>query len=204
MFFWFGDCRTEEAPGGDCFKRWFGGDAAFDRDVAARFGGAIERAGAGAFDGWMVTPRGRLALIILLDQLPRNAFRGSAKAYAFDRRAVRVCIDGLTRGDDRGLALTERLFFYLPLLHSERWSDQRRSVECFRQLATNSGDGGCWAARWVDVARRCRLVIGVFRRFPHRNDVLGRRSSLAELVFLAANRMRGRFVRRVRGAPKGC
>ena len=193
--FWFADSVLPDAPLDRHVRRWFGHDDGFDRLVRDRFEADIRRAGRGELDAWADHGRGRLALIVLLDQLPRNAFRGSPEAYAFDRRAVELCLQGLALGADEVLRPIERQFFYMPLLHSERLADQRRSVECFQRLRTvASGSQSRHFASWAQVAHRSRRIIGWFGRFPHRNAALGRVSRPAERVFLAGRAVLGRLL----------
>ncbi|MEO8715118.1 MAG: DUF924 family protein, partial [Acetobacteraceae bacterium] len=189
--FWFADSLAADADLATHERRWFRAGRNLDLEIASRFGDDIDRGGRGEYDDWTRTARGRLGLIILLDQLPRNAFRGTAKAFAFDARAASLCREGLAAGADNDLALIEQLFFYLPLLHSENRADQRQSVDCFaRLLARASPRQRRHYAVWVGWARRHRAVIGLFGRFPHRNAVLGRRSNGAERVFLTVMAMR--------------
>lgn len=202
LHFWFGDSLTNDAALQTHVDRWFDGGADFDRSIVRDFAGDIERAGRGELDAWAESARGRLALIILMDQFARNAFRGSAKAYAFDARARELCLGGLASGADRDLAPLERHFFYLPLLHSERLPDQDRSVDCFRQLlAEASAAQRHHFAAWARLARRQRRVIRRFGRFPHRNTVLARWPTALERAFLAAVAVRtgaARALRRTR------
>lgn len=156
-------------------ERWFATDAAFDREIEARFAGLVPEAAAGRLDAWRGDARGALALCLILDQLPRNLWRGTARAFATDAQALQVARDAIAAGFDHGLPPEERLFFYLPFEHSEAMADQDRSVE----LAANLGD-----AEWLDYAHRHRAVIRRFGRFPHRNTALGRESTPAELAFL--------------------
>ncbi len=154
--------------------------------IAIRFGADIERAGRGQLDCWAATPRGRLALVLLLDQFTRNAWRGSARAYRFDARSVALCREGLASGTDRALAPLEREFFYMPLLHSERLEDQELGVACFERLLAEAPSAlVSHFGEAVTTARRYRAIIGRFGRFPHRNHVLGRRSVFSERLFLA-------------------
>jgi uncharacterized protein (DUF924 family) len=172
-------------------RRWFGRDAAFDGAILTRFGHDIRAAAAGDHDGWADTPRGRLALIIVMDQLTRNAFRASAEAYALDPRAAGLSIEGVARGLDRALAPIERMFFYLPLLHSERLADQERGVACFRRLSAEAtGPQARYFRAWLRLARRHRRIIAWFGRFPHRNAIIGRRTTLQERFFLFYRRLR--------------
>ena len=198
--FWFADSLRNDADLSPYVARWFGSDANFDRSIAERFGADTQQAADGAFDGWKESPRGRLALIILLDQFTRNVFRGMAKAYACDAQAAQICLEGLAAGADRSLAPVERLFFYLPLLHSERLADQDRSVECFRRLAAEcDGAQSREFEQWLRLARRHRRIVAWFGRFPHRNVILGRTSTAAERIFLIQGRVRERAARNLRG-----
>ena len=175
LAYWF-------APGPERTARWFRGDAATDADVRGRFASTLESAARGELDGWTATPRGRLALIVVLDQFSRNVHRGTPRAFAQDARALALCLDGLARGDDRALAPDERAFFYLPLEHAEDAAMQARSVACFEALAAEAPG----AAGFLDYAHEHRDVIARFGRFPHRNATLGRRSTPDEEAFLAA------------------
>ena len=143
--FWFGDGSTAIAE-----KKglWFRASDELDAEIRARFGSAVEAALAGGFGEWLATARGRLALIILLDQFTRNIYRGSGVAFSGDLLAQRYCLDGLERGDDRSLSPYERVFFYLPLEHAEDLALQERSVALFenkyrlqRLLAANMEAG---------------------------------------------------------------
>lgn len=156
--------------------RWFVRDPAFDAEVVARLGLLHERAAAGEFDSWGEDPRGALALVLLLDQVPRNAFRGQARAFASDPHARAITVRAVDRGFDRVLAEAERVFLYLPLEHSESLADQER---CCALMAALS------APIWLDFAERHRAIIARFGRFPHRNAVLGRPSTDEEIAFLA-------------------
>ncbi len=148
----------------------------------------IARAVRGELDHWCATPRGQLALIVLLDQFSRNIYRGTARAFAQDRKALAVCRDGLEPGTDRALRPVERLFFYMPLQHAEDRDAQRRSVESFEGLLAEVAPLHrplCQGFR--DYAHRHRAVIERFGRFPHRNVILGRPSTPEELAFLAGS-----------------
>jgi len=198
--FWFGDSLRPDADLRPHLARWFGRNAALDRSIGERFGLLITRASGGACNDWARTPRGRLALIVVLDQFTRNAFRDSPRAYCGDPLAVRLCLEGLRSGADRALRPVERLFFYLPLLHAEARRAQAHSLACFRRLAAEStGIQRRHFSEWLRTARRCRWVIACFGRYPHRNAVLGRRSTLAERGFLRAGRTVRRW-RRARGS----
>ncbi|MDW8444397.1 MAG: DUF924 family protein [Acetobacteraceae bacterium] len=168
LAFWF---APETEP------NWFVSDPAFDAHVRRVLLPAHERAAAGALRGWLATAGGALALILLLDQVPRNAFRGSPRAFATDAEARAAARVALARGFDLARPVRERPFFYLPFEHAEDLDDQRLSVALFRERV---GEGP-----YLDYAVLHLRVIERFGRFPHRNAVLGRESSEAERAWLA-------------------
>lgn len=155
---------------------WFRQDDRFDEEIGHRFEAPHLEAAAGALDHWRESPRGCVALCILLDQVPRNIYRGTPRAFATDPAAREVTRHALARGFDRALSDRERLFLYLPLEHSEDIADQE---DCVRLMAELGEDPG-----WAGFARRHRDIIARFGRFPHRNAVLGRPSSAEEIAFL--------------------
>ncbi|RYY86868.1 MAG: DUF924 domain-containing protein [Comamonadaceae bacterium] len=156
-------------------ERWFRKDDAFDAAFRERFLGLHEQAAAGALDDWADTADGALALLILLDQFPRNAFRGTARVYATDPQARRIAQQALARGDDTRVQAELRPFLVLPMMHSEDPADQALSVE---KTAPIGGENHRFALHHQDIVRR-------FGRFPHRNAVLGRASTPEEERFLA-------------------
>jgi uncharacterized protein (DUF924 family) len=161
-------------------REWFQADPAFDAAVAARFAATWEEAAAGGLARWRETSGGCLALVIVLDQFPRNMFRGTARAFATDAMARGVALHALDRGFDRdpGFDDRRRQFFYLPFEHSEDPADQALAVRLVEERTRDPQ-----AARY---ARAHARVIERFGRFPHRNAVLGRTSTPAELAFLKA------------------
>lgn len=156
-------------------KKWFNKDAAFDDAIRARFLETHEAAAAGKLINWETTPDGALALVIALDQFPRNMFRGSARAFAGDPLARQVAERAIARGFDRQVPAREQGFFYLPYMHSERLDDQERSVVLYRALG--EVENLKYADDHADIIRK-------FGRFPHRNAVLGRATSAEERAFL--------------------
>ena len=160
--------------------RWYKPSAEIDAAIAARFADLWRRAAAGALDHWIVEPRGALALLVLLDQFPRNMFRGRAEAYATDPRARALAKRAIALGHDRKIAEPERQFFYLPLMHSETLPDQERCVRLIRLAMPATG------ADNLDHAVRHREVIRRFGRFPSRNAALGRADSEAERAYREA------------------
>jgi uncharacterized protein (DUF924 family) len=166
--------------------RWFVRDDAFDASIHRRFGTLVEAAAAGRLPHWTRTADGWLALLIVLDQFPRNLYRGEARAFACDARALSTALRGLERGDDLLLPVLRRAFAYLPLEHAEDGALQERSVALFAALCAAAGrEQRPQAEQFLDYARRHREVIVRFGRFPHRNAALGRTSTAAELAYLA-------------------
>jgi uncharacterized protein (DUF924 family) len=171
--FWFGPAPHQPRDA------WFTKSDAFDRQIRERFGDALAAGIAGAFGAWCTTPLGSLARVVLLDQLTRNAFRGTLDAFAGDPAALATADHAIERGFDRTLDPYERWFLYMPFEHSESLPMQERSVALFTALADETGVDSPlpWAERHRDVIRR-------FGRFPHRNDILGRPSTSEEHAFL--------------------
>jgi uncharacterized protein (DUF924 family) len=161
---------------------WFTADPAFDARVREALGALHEQAAAGALDGWAETPHGALALLILLDQVPRNIHRGTAGAFATDAKARAVAHAALAAGHPDAFPPLARTFFYLPFEHSEDMADQSLSVDLFRALGDR--ETYFYALLHMDAIRR-------FGRFPHRNAILGRQSTPEEEVYLATGGFRG-------------
>ena len=156
-------------------KKWYVKDETFDASIRTRFLPTYEAAAAGKLADWEATPETALALVIVLDQFPRNMFRGSPRTFATDTVALAVAKRALACDFDRQLELARRNFLYLPFMHSEDLADQERCVELSRQ---NSDAGTLkWAELHADIIRR-------FGRFPHRNAVLGRATTPEEQAFL--------------------
>lgn len=181
---WFGPVPDgEDRPSGP--ELWFGKSARVDRLLERRFGKLLPMARSGALDGWAATPRGRLALILLLDQFPRHVYRDTPQAFAGDEKAVNLCLDGLDDEVDKKLGIVERVFFYLPAMHSEDPDIQLTSVEVFGELAADAPpEHAALCERFLKQAERHREVVERFERFPHRNAILGRTSSSEEATFL--------------------
>ncbi|KZM51019.1 DUF924 family protein [Labrenzia sp. OB1] len=155
--------------------KWFASDKEFDRECREGFLPAIEGALSGGLDPWMETADGSLALLLLLDQMPRNVFRGTADAFKADAKALSVAEQALASGFDRAFPKTVRGFFYLPFEHSEDIAHQERSVDLFRVLGDK--DLYYYALLHMDVIRR-------FGRFPHRNSSLGRDTTSKEQAYM--------------------
>jgi uncharacterized protein (DUF924 family) len=155
-------------------SRWFAKDPAFDRDFRERYLALHEAAARGDLAGWASTPESALALVLLLDQFPRNAFRDTPRMYATDAAARAAADDAIERGYDAATDLALRFFFYLPFGHSESIEDQERSVALARRLPPPTHEH---AEGHRDIIRR-------FGRFPHRNRILGRTTRPEEQRFL--------------------
>ena len=173
--FWFGDGSDPEHE-----RRWFAQNAAFDQACRNGFLADHERAADSELDSWKNAPSSALALILLLDQFPRNIFRDTRRAFATDSKALATAKDAVERGFDFALPPVQRPFIYLPFQHSENLDDQQESVQLFRKLAADHPE----TAGYVDYAEHHLEVIRRFGRFPHRNAVLGRASTPEEKEFL--------------------
>lgn len=158
--------------------RWFAKDEAFDEACRARFLPTYEAAARGDLNAWELSARGALALCLVLDQFPRNMFRGTRRVYATDATAVLAAERAIERGFDKEVEPVLRRFLYLPFMHSEEIAQQERSI--MLNTALDEEDAIKWANHHRDVVAR-------FGRFPHRNTVLGRESTLEEQAFLAEN-----------------
>lgn len=185
LTFWFGSSLDDAKVAGEKSALWWSKNPNTDLEIVRRFGHLLDRAGMGELSEWQANPRGRLALILLTDQFPRNIYRDSPQAFAYDAKALAWCLDGLEQQLDRHLRPIERVFFYLPLEHAESLEHQERSVEKFRELRDEADEGRKNAfAEYLDFAVRHRNIIACFGRFPHRNNALGRESTAEELAFL--------------------
>jgi len=176
--FWFGAPESPEL--GRARKCWFEKSAAFDAEIRSQFVDIHERAVAGRLSHWERTPHAALALTVVLDQFSRNMFRGEPLAFAADPLALRVVRRMIDHGFDGLLRPVERWFAYLPFEHAEDLAAQRRSLALFEGLA-----GDAQSAATISNAHRHYEVIARFGRFPHRNAILGRESTLAEIAFLS-------------------
>ncbi|MBW1830237.1 MAG: DUF924 domain-containing protein [Deltaproteobacteria bacterium] len=183
--FWFGEVNELGCSSPEHRRRWWTKADAFDEAVGSHFLGDYEHIVAGDRDAWRNTPRGTLATIIVLDQFSRNMFRGTPSMFAADELAREVCHEGLDAGFDADLSFDERLFFYLPLAHSEEMTDHRRSIELLNGLVDGAAETLAADARnYLDFAERHKAIVERFGRYPHRNATLGRASTPEEIAFL--------------------
>ena len=178
--FWFGDANDPSGEYGQQRSVWFRKDPTFDAEIRQRFLADYENAAAGHYDSWQTEPRPCLALILLLDQWPRNLFRHQPQSFATDPAARAAAAYAIAHGYERTLLPVERLFLYLPFEHSEDPADQARSVQYFTALAQAAPE----LIDTLDYAHRHRDVITRFGRFPHRNAILGRINTPEEAEFL--------------------
>jgi uncharacterized protein (DUF924 family) len=177
--FWFGSVGDADR---ECHRAiWFKSTDEFDAALRREFLSDYEAAAAGALLSWEASAEGALALVLLLDQVPRNIFRETPRAYATDAAACATADRALERGFDQMVPPAWRLFFYMPFHHSENIADQRRSVALSNALPRNPDRRGSlrrYGCPYIEVIER-------FGRFPHRNEILGRQSTAAEIAFLS-------------------
>lgn len=155
-------------------ERWFARDDELDATIAQRFGDVYERAAAGELDGWADEPNGALALVLILDQFPRNMFRGTPRAFETDAKALQLAKAALARGDHYHVGEDVNQFFALPLMHSENLEDQEACVRWMGEIGEEN----------VPYAEEHRDIVARFGRFPHRNTILGRATTSEEQAFL--------------------
>lgn len=185
--YWFGDLKEGEAPPDDVIARWWGKDQETDDYIRERFGRDLEEAARGELARWEETPRGTLALIIVLDQFSRNVYRDDPRAFARDGLALGTAVNGISKGFDKGLHPVMRVFFYMPFMHSEDMAMQERSLELFRGLEdefSHVPDVSEMLSSNRDFAERHYNIVKRFGRYPHRNGILGRESTPEETEFL--------------------
>ena len=186
--FWFEE-KALSAPQIDRrMDVWFGEDEVFDHECKKEFVNDVELASEGNLDHWAHEPRGRLALILLLDQFRRNIFRNTAAAFEKDKAALKLCVEGAMQKIDRGLKPIERAFFYMPLQHAESRKVQAKSVELFTRLAEAvSPTLRETFETMAQFAELHRDIVEQFGRFPHRNKLLNRQNTREEEEYLAGD-----------------
>ncbi|WPN47542.1 MULTISPECIES: DUF924 family protein [unclassified Pseudomonas] len=183
---WFGNFETPGEVAAQQGKLWFGKRDSQDLEARTRFGDQVEQALAGGLTEWMQCPEGWLALVLLLDQLPRMIFRDTPKAFSGDPQAQTLVVQGIAADFDRQLRPIQRVFIYLVFEHSENLAVQNEGVWRYIELVAQQPDGDrALFADYLDYAEKHQKIIAQFGRFPHRNAVLGRESTAQELVFLS-------------------
>jgi len=186
--FWFGDLGSADLPNSDRTNLWFGENEKLKEEMRKLFGEYYKSATEGLLNDWSNTPRGRLALIILLDQFSRSFYRNSTKAFEHDEMAQKLCADGLREKMDQSLTLIERVFFYMPLVHAEDPQIQEQSIQLFQHLVSLSMTETIQVYQlFLAYAYAHFRVIKEFGRFPQRNHILGRASTEAEIAFLKSS-----------------
>lgn len=181
---WFGGTRRDPGLVPERNAFWFRADPERDERLRERLGGQVSEALAGGFTEWQDEPASRLALILLLDQLPRNLHRGTPRAFAGDHRAAALCLAGIATGMERVLAPVERAFFYMPLQHSEDRAAQRLGVRQYRDLLEHNPEHDAVFRHFLEFAEEHRDIVERFGRFPHRNAILERESTAEETHYL--------------------
>jgi uncharacterized protein (DUF924 family) len=187
LSYWFPEGINDADPAtlGHQMQWWMAGGPEVDREITERFGEILEQARHGELDHWAETARGRLALIVVLDQFSRNVYRGSPLSYGQDEKALRLAVEGINLGMDRELGAMGRFFFWLPLGHSEDLALHERSVSHAEEEAASAPSHLKAGAEFgVSQAKAARDVIARFGRHPHRNEILGRDSTPEELEYL--------------------
>jgi uncharacterized protein (DUF924 family) len=183
--FWFGDALASAERAKLRAKLWFSKNDEFDREIESRFGALPESAARGELDEWRGQAGSALALVLIVDQFPRNLFRGSSRSFEFDPLAREVALEAISRDFDKLLHPLQSSFLYLPLEHAEEIELQERSVQLFEQLFARAPmDLHDLFGSFADYARRHRDIVRRFGRFPHRNGVLGRPSTPEEVAYL--------------------
>jgi uncharacterized protein (DUF924 family) len=188
LSFWFKE-QALSAPQIDRrMDTWFGEDPVFDHEIEKEFEDDIELACKGQLNHWAEDPRGRLALILLIDQFRRNIYRNTAKAFEMDKFALKLCVEGAMEKKDKGLSPIQKVFFYMPLQHTESAKVQAKSVELFTRLAESVSP--TYQETFLTIAQFAELhkdIIDQFGRFPHRNTLLGRKNTPEEDEYLAGD-----------------
>jgi uncharacterized protein (DUF924 family) len=184
--FWFSAAELDAPQIDSRMERWFSTDPAFDERIRREFGDLVAQALAGGLEEWARTTEGRLALILLLDQFPRNIHRGTAQAFAGDKRALKLCVEGSMSNDYKSLTAIQRVFFFMPLQHAESAGVQEKSVRIYTALAEGVSDTLRETfLTFAQFAELHRDIVARFGRFPHRNRHLGRANTAEEEEFLA-------------------
>lgn len=183
--FWFGKLDADGEASEEQSKLWWAKDKKIDQKIKKLFANDIQQAIAGKYDSWKETPKGGLALILLLDQFPRNVFRDTPEAFAHDKQALRVASHMLDKDFDMQLSFTQRHFVYMPFMHAESKSMQNCSLILFQQLADEVPEKLRKKYQGVlKFAEQHQTIVEKFGRYPHRNKILGRTSTKEETAFL--------------------
>lgn len=188
LSFWFKEQELSAPQIDGRMDVWFGDNSFYDEEIERKFSDDIEKASDGKLDYWSHQARGRLALILLLDQFRRNVYRNTAEAYSKDKAALKLCVEGAIEKKDKALSPIEKVFFYMPLQHSESLKVQRKSRELYRRLAGTVSR--TYRETFNTVAQFAELhhdIIEQFGRFPHRNKLLNRENTPDEDEYLSGD-----------------
>ena len=188
LTFWFREKELSAPQIDGRMDVWFGEDQVFDHEVAKEFADEVERASEGELDHWAHEPRGRLALILLLDQFRRNIHRNTPEAFAKDKHALKLCVEGAAEKMDKRLSHIQRAFFYMPLQHAESRKVQKKSCEMYRHLA--KGVSPTYKETFDTITQFAELhadIVEQYGRFPHRNKVLNRANTAEEDEYLSGD-----------------
>ena len=188
LSFWFKEQELSAPQIDQRLNIWFGEDPIFDHECKKEFADDVENASAGRLDHWAHQPRGRLALILLLDQFRRNIYRNTAAAFAMDNAALKLCVQGAMEKKDKGLTPIQKVFFYMPLQHAESRKVQSKAVDIFNRLA--EAVSPTYRETFETIAQFAELhrdIIEQFGRFPHRNQLLNRQNTPEEDEYLAGD-----------------
>lgn len=188
LSFWFKEQELSAPQIDRRMEIWFSEDPVFDHEIEKEFKDDVEAACEGNLNHWGCEPHGRLALIILIDQFRRNIYRGTADAFSMDKLALKLCVEGAMEKKDKGLTPIQRVFFYMPLQHTESKKVQAKSVELYERLA--EAVSPTLRETFLTVAQFAELhrdIIDQFGRFPHRNVLLGRENTAEEAEYLAGD-----------------
>ncbi len=188
LSFWFKEQALTAPQIDQRMDIWFGEDPVFDHEIEKEFADDIDRACKGELDHWGDDPRGRLALILLIDQFRRNIHRNTADAFSKDRLALKLCVEGAMHKKDKGLSPIQKVFFYMPLQHAESRKVQAKSVELYNRLAETVSP--TYRETFATVAQFAELhkdIIDQYGRFPHRNKLLNRENTPQEAEYLAGD-----------------
>lgn len=190
--FWFGNLGSmESCPSEDKFKFWFGFSEDVDKEIRTKYTILLEKVATGELDKWRDSAQGSLVLTIILDQFPRQIYRKTERAFAYDKHALELATKTTRAGLDSNMHFAEKMFCYLPFSHCENKNMQHKSVSLFRNLLDKSSDAQYDAAALcLKMAREHLAIIARFNRFPHRNEVLGRVSTEEEIKYLAQENSR--------------
>ncbi len=184
---WFAETLDDPATITSRMGWWFSVDEERDQVMADRFSGLVEECAAGHHYHWLDDPEGRLAMILALDQLPRNLFRGTPRAFSNDSYTAVLCLAAAHTGQDKALKPIQRAFFYMPLQHFEDSQAQEAGVQLYERLAEENPEWPVFAEGFAAFARLHRDIIARFGRFPHRNKILNRDSTPEEAEYMAGD-----------------